>query len=109
MVAKSGLFVGLNKGFIVTKPTKAPNAFKAQKSLRRGRQCKRVAGVREVVREICGLAGYEKKMIELIKTGIVTKEKKAVKMARSRLGSQKRANNKKQQMDNVIKAQKQKK
>ena len=109
MVAKSGLFVGLNHGFVVTKPQQAPNACKAKKSLRRGKLHKRVKAVREVVREVCGLAPYERKMCELIRTGDSKKEKKSIKIAKKRLGSQRRANLKKAQMEAVIKASKGKK
>ena len=102
--AKTGFFVGLNHGFVVTKPQVAANAFKAKKSLSRGKLHKRVKAIREVVREICGLAPYERKMCELIRTGDSKKDKKSIKIAKKRLGSQKRANAKKAQMEAVIKA-----
>lgn len=89
MVTKTGLFVGLNKGFIVSKPK--VNTRKLKISYRKGTLNTRVAFVREVVREIVGLNPYEKKMIELIRTGNSSKEKKAVKMARQRLGTHRRA------------------
>jgi large subunit ribosomal protein L36e len=88
-MAKTGLFVGLNRGFIVTKPK--VNTRKEKISYRKGTLNKRVAFVREVVREIVGLNPYEKKMIELIRTGNSSKEKKAIKMARQRLGTHRRA------------------
>ena len=47
--------------------------------------------VREVIREVVGLAPYERKMMEMIRTGVAVKEKKAVKLARRRLGTQRRA------------------
>merc|ERR1711964_543934 len=87
MEQKTGIFVGLNKGFIVTKPKNAGNAFKADKSYRKGRLNNRVKAVREVVTEICGLTPFERKMVELIKTGIVSEEKRAVKLARRKLGT----------------------
>jgi len=49
---------------------------------------------------------FERKMMELIKTGQVSKEKRAVKLAKRKLGSQKRANAKKEQINNLIMAQK---
>ena len=45
-MAKTGLFVGMNKGHIVTKPEKGANAFKKQLSLRKGRLSERVKQVR---------------------------------------------------------------
>ena len=57
----------------------------------KGKLGKRVTLVREVIREVLGLAPYERKMMELIRTGVATKEKKAVKLARRRLGTHRRA------------------
>ena len=85
MESKSGLFVGLNKGFIVTKPK--VNTRKNKISYRKGKLGKRVSLVRDVIREVTGLAPYERKMIEMIRTGVAQKEKKAVKVARARLGT----------------------
>ncbi len=103
--AKTGLFVGLNHGFIVTKPKQAADAHKVTKSYRKGRQHPRVLAVRQVISEITGLAPYERKMLEMIRTGVQKKEKLAVKLARKRLGSQRRANRKRDQMLAVIAAQ----
>merc|ERR1711957_170994 len=90
-LAKSGVYVGLNKGFIVTKLKQATDKQKHQASYRKGRLHPRVAAVRSVVNEICGQAPYERKMMEMIKTGNQRKEKNSVKLARKRLGSQRRA------------------
>ena len=109
MEQKTGLFVGLNKGFVVTKPAEKPSAFRANKSGRKGRRHPRVAGVREVIGEICGLMPFERKMVELIKTGIPSKEKRSVKLARRKLGTIRRAKNKKQQIDSYLLAQSRKK
>ena len=85
MSTKTGIFVGLNKGFIVTKPK--VNTRRQKKSYDKGKLGKRVKIIREVIREVCGLAPYEKKMMELIRAGERSKEKKAVKIARQRLGT----------------------
>ena len=108
MEQKTGMFVGLNKGFVVTKPKGGDAAFRKEKSFRKGRLHDRVKKVREVIAEICGLSPFERKMIELIKTGIVSKEKRAVKLARRKLGTQKRANAKRDQMNKFIMNQKRK-
>ena len=108
MDQRTGLFVGLNKGFIVTKPKNGDAAFRKNKSHRKGRLNNRVKNVREVVSEICGLSPFERKMCELIKTGIVSKEKRAVKLARRKLGGQKRANHKRDQITKILMAQRKK-
>lgn len=91
-----------------TKPKVRHDAFKKNTSHRKGRLHARVAAVRKVVAEIAGLAPYERKMIENIRSGVPVKEKRAVKMARARLGQHKRALNKRDQMIAVIAAQRRK-
>jgi Ribosomal protein L36e len=46
------------------------------------RQGKRVKFVREIVREVCGLAPYEKRITELLKVG---KDKRALKLAKKKV------------------------
>lgn len=106
MESKSGIFVGLNKGFIVTKPK--VNTHKAKPSRRKGTLGKRVAMVREIMREVSGLAPYERKMMEMIRTGVASKEKKAVKLARRRLGTHHRATKKRDDINELIRAQRRK-
>jgi large subunit ribosomal protein L36e len=106
MESKSGIFVGLNKGFIVTKPKVSTRKAKANR--RKGALGKRVALVREVIREVAGLAPYERKMMEMIRTGVASKEKKAVKLARQRLGTHHRAQKKRDEINELIRAQRRK-
>ena len=106
MESKSGIFVGLNHGFIVTKPK--VNLKKQKPSKRKGILGKRVALVREVIREVAGLAPYERKMMEMIRTGVASKEKKAVRLARARLGTNKRAIRKRDEINELIRSQKKK-
>mmetsp|Transcript_27481 Transcript_27481/g.19855 ORF Transcript_27481/g.19855 Transcript_27481/m.19855 type:complete len:107 (+) Transcript_27481:56-376(+) len=103
MEQKTGLFVGLNHGFVITKPAK--NATKAKFAYRKGKLGKRVAAVRELIREVVGFTPLERKMMELIRTGVPTKEKRANKLARARLGSYKRAVVKRAEVDRIIMAQ----
>ena len=48
------------------------------------RLSKRVKHVREIVKEVCGLAPYEKRMLELLK---VQKDKRALKFAKKRVST----------------------
>merc|ERR1712151_693053 len=89
---KTGIFVGLNRGHIVTKPQVEAEAFKANKSGRKGRLHPRVKAVREIVQEVCGLAPFQ--------------EKKAVKHARQRVGQHKRAGRIRDNLVAIIAAQK---
>ena len=106
MESKTGIFVGLNKGFIVTKPK--VSSRKSKPVARKGKLGKRVALVREVIREVAGLAPYERKMMEMIRTGVASKEKKAVKLARARLGTHHRAQLKRDEINDLIRAQRKK-
>jgi large subunit ribosomal protein L36e len=103
MESRTGIVVGLNKGFVVSKPTQ-----RKTKTTRKGKLGKRVQLVRDVIREVAGFAPYEKKMMEMIRTGIAAKEKKAVKMARARLGTHRRAQFKRDEMQKVIASQRKK-
>ena len=105
---KSGYFVGINHGHIVTKPKQDPDHRKSQLSFRKGRLHKRVEGIRAVVNEICGLAPYERKMMEMLRTGDATKEKKAVRLARRKLGQHGRGLHKRDMIATVLQAQKKK-
>eukprot|EP00997_Jenningsia_sp_PLL12_P011505 NODE_9134_length_381_cov_30.804217_g8234_i0.p1 GENE.NODE_9134_length_381_cov_30.804217_g8234_i0~~NODE_9134_length_381_cov_30.804217_g8234_i0.p1 ORF type:complete len:107 (+),score=18.52 NODE_9134_length_381_cov_30.804217_g8234_i0:39-359(+) len=103
-MVKSGIFVGLNHGTPVNKPETHPrNNRMAHK---KGRLHKRVKLVREVVKEISGLAPYEKAMVEMIKTGVPAREKKALKLARKRLGAHKRSHAKRDELTTWIQHQK---
>ncbi|KAJ0979446.1 hypothetical protein J5N97_014920 [Dioscorea zingiberensis] len=90
----SGLFVGLNKGHIVTKRELAPRP-----SSRKGKTSKRVHFVKNLIREVAGFAPYEKRITELLKVG---KDKRALKVAKRKLGTHKRAKKKREEMANVL-------
>merc|ERR1739846_35563 len=60
-------------------------------SHRKGRCNARVAAIRDVMVEVTGLSPFQRKMMEMLKTGDSVKEKKAVRLARHRIGSHKRA------------------
>ncbi|KAK3447193.1 hypothetical protein EUGRSUZ_A02774 [Eucalyptus grandis] len=90
----TGLFVGLNKGHIVTKKELAPRP-----SDRKGKSSKRVHFVRSLIREVAGFAPYEKRITELLKVG---KDKRALKVAKRKLGTHKRAKKKREEMSSVL-------
>ncbi|PWA95392.1 60S ribosomal protein L36-3 [Artemisia annua] len=90
----TGLFVGLNKGHIVTKKELAPRP-----SDRKGKTSKRVHFVRNLVREVAGFAPYERRIIELIRVG---KDKRALKVAKRKLGTHKRAKKKREEISTVL-------
>lgn len=94
-VAMAGIAVGLNKGHIVTKRTPAPR----RATLTKGKSTVRSGVIKEVVREVCGFAPYEKRIIELLRIG---KDKRALKFAKKRLGTHLRAKRKREEMSEAL-------
>merc|ERR1712098_463483 len=93
-----GQAVGLEKGFPVTKVA-APK----KRVLLKGVASKRTQFVRSLVREVAGYAPYERRIMELLR---VSKDKRALKFAKNRLGTHKRGKAKREEMSAVITAQK---
>merc|ERR1719329_910136 len=91
------LAYGLKKG---NKPTPCPK--KELPSRKKGKQNNRVKFVRDVVREVAGFAPYEKRAMELLRIG---KDKRCLKFCKKRLGTHVRGKNKREEMVNVIQAQ----
>ena len=89
----------------MTKPKTHPDAFKKSKSHRKGRLHPRVKAIREVMTEVTGLSPFQRKMMELLKTGDAKKEKSAVRIARKRTGSHKRAQLVRDKLAKIIQAQ----
>ncbi|TGZ85510.1 ribosomal protein L36e [Ascodesmis nigricans] len=92
---KTGLAYGLNKGY--NKLT--PREPKAKVSRRKGHLSKRTAFVREIVKEVAGLSPYERRVIELLRN---SKDKRARKLAKKRLGTYGRAKRKVDELQSVI-------
>ncbi|GAA0164814.1 hypothetical protein Leryth_026504 [Lithospermum erythrorhizon] len=90
----TGLFVGLNKGHVTTKKELVPRP-----SDRKGKTSKRVHFVRNLIREVAGFAPYERRITELLKVG---KDKRALKVAKRKLGTHKRAKKKREEMSTVL-------
>ncbi|KAF1355393.1 ribosomal protein L36e [Delphinella strobiligena] len=91
---KSGIATGLNAGHKVTVRQPKPRVSRTK-----GHLSKRTAFVRDVVKEVSGLAPYERRVIELLRN---SKDKRARKLAKKRLGTFGRAKAKVEEMTNVI-------
>ncbi|KAK1769752.1 60S ribosomal protein L36 [Phialemonium atrogriseum] len=92
--ARTGLAVGVNSGHKTT-----PRVSKPRISRSKGRLSKRTAFVREIVKEVAGLAPYERRVIELLRN---SRDKRARKLAKKRLGTFGRAKAKVDELQRVI-------
>mmetsp|Transcript_2404 Transcript_2404/g.8851 ORF Transcript_2404/g.8851 Transcript_2404/m.8851 type:complete len:97 (+) Transcript_2404:197-487(+) len=90
--------VGLQKGHVVTKRTLAPRP-----GSRKGRCGKRVGMIRSLIKDVAGSAPYEKRLVELLKTG---RDKRALKLAKRKLGTHLRAKKKREEMSNLMRKKK---
>ncbi|GFS46564.1 60S ribosomal protein L36 [Nephila pilipes] len=97
MAVYKEICVGLNKGHKVTKNKHLPKS-----SNRKGKLTKHTRFIRDLVREVCGFAPYEKRAIELLR---VSKDKRALKFCKKRLGTHLRAKRKREELTNVLIAQ----
>ncbi|KAL3897582.1 MAG: hypothetical protein SGCHY_003318 [Lobulomycetales sp.] len=91
---KSGLAKGIDKGF-VTKTRE----LKQRPSNRKGSLSKRTQFVRGIIREVAGFSPYEKRVMELLKN---SKDKRARRLAKKRLGTLIRAKKKVEELNGVI-------
>ncbi|OQR72352.1 60S ribosomal protein L36-like [Tropilaelaps mercedesae] len=94
MALKYNLIIGAAKGHKVTKNKRSPKV-----SSRRGKLSKHAKFVRDIVREVTGYAPYERRAIELLK---VSKDKRALKFLKKRLGTHLRAKRKREELSNVL-------
>merc|ERR1712194_822616 len=85
-MAKSGFAKGINKGHITEVRERV-----ARPSQSKGKLGKRTALCREIAREVAGLSPYERRILDMIKTGGSSADKRVYKYAKRRLGSHKRA------------------
>ncbi|EFP09534.1 CRE-RPL-36 protein [Caenorhabditis remanei] len=107
-----GLAVGLNKGHAATQlPVKQrQNRHKgvaSKKTKVRKMQLFKILTlilqiVRELVREITGFAPYERRVLEMLR---ISKDKRALKFLKRRIGTHRRAKAKREELQNVIIAQ----
>ncbi|KAL1946854.1 hypothetical protein VTO73DRAFT_14958 [Trametes versicolor] len=85
---------GLNKGHPTT-----PIAQAVRPSQRKGIQSARTKFVRSVVREVAGFSPYERRVMELLRN---SKDKKARKFTKKRLGTLLRAKRKLEELSTII-------
>eukprot|EP00029_Vermamoeba_vermiformis_P003468 TRINITY_DN1394_c0_g1_i1.p1 TRINITY_DN1394_c0_g1~~TRINITY_DN1394_c0_g1_i1.p1 ORF type:complete len:112 (+),score=31.09 TRINITY_DN1394_c0_g1_i1:141-476(+) len=99
---KSGLALGLNKGFRIVKRAAPARA----RDTRKGKLGPGKVIVKEVIREVTGYAPYEKRILELLRNGL---DKKALRLAKRRVGTHNRAKKKREEMAHVLRMEKQRK
>ncbi|GAB5360142.1 hypothetical protein AAMO2058_000602100 [Amorphochlora amoebiformis] len=104
----SGIAVGANKGFIVTKRPLYKSSrkwFEAKGAKEAKKQPgMRVKVVRSVVRQTVGFAPYERRIMEILKGGGGNPQKRAWRFAKNRLGTHSRAKKKVVEMERVVSA-----
>ncbi|KAJ6103873.1 60S ribosomal protein L36 [Penicillium sp. IBT 16267x] len=92
---RTGIIVGTNSG----RKTTALNTPKTKISRSKGQSSRRTQFVREIAREVVGLAPYERRVIELLRNA---QDKRARKLAKKRLGTFTRGKRKVEDMQKVI-------
>mmetsp|Transcript_21119 Transcript_21119/g.19236 ORF Transcript_21119/g.19236 Transcript_21119/m.19236 type:complete len:106 (+) Transcript_21119:24-341(+) len=95
-MSSSGIAVGLEKGYPVEKRVVPPRPSHAKAKL-----SKRTKLVRELIGEVVGLSPYEKRLLDMLKTGGASSEKRMYKFAKKRLGTHKRALKKREQIKDL--------
>ncbi|PWN90046.1 putative 60S ribosomal protein L36 [Acaromyces ingoldii] len=93
-VQRSGLVWGVDRGHKTER--RVP---RAKPSNRKGRSSQSKAVVKSVVREVAGFAPYERRAMELIRN---SKDKRARKFIKRRIGTLRRAKGKMEYLTNVI-------
>ncbi|EDV34479.2 uncharacterized protein Dana_GF21342 [Drosophila ananassae] len=104
MAVRYELCIGLNKGHKTTKVKNVKyTGDKKVKGLRGSRlkniQTRHTKFMRDLVREVVGHAPYEKRTMELLK---VSKDKRALKFLKRRLGTHIRAKRKREELSNIL-------
>ncbi|XP_060083864.1 large ribosomal subunit protein eL36-like [Ylistrum balloti] len=106
MAIRHEMCIGLQKGH---KVTKIEAGRKTRPTRRKGAQTAHVRRVRDLIREVTGFAPYERRMQELLR---ISKDKRALKFAKRRLGAHVRGKKKREEMQIILqkirKAQQQK-
>ncbi|RZF39875.1 hypothetical protein LSTR_LSTR008480 [Laodelphax striatellus] len=103
MAPRYEMAVGLQRGHKTTKivmgKTKKDKKNKIRPARLKGLQTKHTKFVRDLIRDVCGHAPYEKRAMELLK---VSKDKRALKFLKRRLGTHIRAKRKREELGNIL-------
>nr|XP_048283800.1 60S ribosomal protein L36-like [Myodes glareolus] len=97
MALRYPMAVGLNRGHKVTK-----NVSQPRHSRRRGRLTKHTKFMRDMIREVCSFAPYERRAMELLLKG--SKDKRALKFIKKRVGMHVRTKRKREELSNLLAA-----
>ena len=73
----------------------------ARPAYRKGGVSARTKMVKSIIGEVAGLVPYEKRILDMIKTGGASSEKRMYKFAKTRLGTHKRALKKREDMKDI--------
>ena len=90
--------IGLNKGFLITKAKKEDRP-----AARKRRTSERVRSIRKLIKSVTGMTGFEKRILEMFKTGVSKVDKRAFKLIKRRLGTRRRATKKRDEFGRIIK------
>ncbi|XP_054375579.1 large ribosomal subunit protein eL36-like [Pongo abelii] len=102
MALRYPMAMGLDKGHKVTKNVSVSKPrHRHRHSRRRGRVTKHTKLVQDMILEVCGFAPYEWHAVELLK---VSKDKRAPKFIKKRVGTHIRAKRKREELSNVLAA-----
>ncbi len=91
--AHDGFCAGPKRGFVIHKLT----PYKRNSS-NKGHASKRLKFVKEVTREVAGFAPYERRLIDLCRNNL---DKRALRLAKRKLGTHRRAKKKREEMSTV--------
>ncbi|KAI7820723.1 ribosomal protein L36e [Kickxella alabastrina] len=96
-VAKSGIIYGPNAGHITARRELKPRPATAKSS----NKSKHNTFVRDLIREVAGYAPYERRIMELLKN---SRDKRARKLGKKRLGTLRRSKRKVDELSSAIAA-----
>ncbi len=97
--------IGKNRGHKTTKiQAKSPKPVSTKPKIG-----KRTKLVRQIISQVAGVSGYEKRVIEYLKAGSLKDTKRALKLTKKALGTHRRAKIKRENLMNLLRAQQAKK
>merc|ERR1712227_904291 len=97
-VTATGIAWGPNKGHVVE-----PLPKRKRVSEKKGKLGVKVKLARDVIRNVCGFAPYERRAMELLAQGF---DKRALKFCKKRLGTHRRGKKKRSELEGVLQSQK---